>query len=61
MDSGVEVFVKGASPNDLARAASGHVEAVSVVDEAIEDGVGQGRLADHLVLLVDGDLAGDDG
>ena len=61
MDSGVEAFVKGAAPSDLAHAVSGHVEAVSVVDEAIEDGVGQGRVADHLVPLVDGDLAGDDG
>ena len=32
-----------------------------VVDEAIENGVGIGWVADHVVPLVDGDLAGDDG
>ena len=32
-----------------------------VVDEAIENGVGIGWVADHVVPLVDRDLAGDDG
>jgi hypothetical protein len=32
---------------------------LGVVDEAVEDGVGESRIADHLVPLVDGDLAGD--
>jgi hypothetical protein len=34
---------------------------MGVVDEAVEDGVGIGRVADHLVPFVDGDLAGEDG
>ena len=34
---------------------------MGVVDEAVEDGVGVGRVADHLVPFVDGELAGDDG
>ena len=61
MESVVEGCVKGASACDLAHAVSGHGEAVSVVDEAVEDGVGEGRIADHLVPLLDRDLAGDEG
>jgi hypothetical protein len=34
---------------------------MGVVDEAVEDGVGIGRVADHLVPFVDGDLAGENG
>ena len=34
---------------------------MGVVDEAIEDGVGIGWIADDLVPAVHGDLAGDDG
>jgi hypothetical protein len=34
---------------------------MGIVDEAIEDGVGIGRVADHLVPFVDRDLAGEDG
>ena len=34
---------------------------MGVVDEAVEDGVGIGRIADHLVPFVDRDLAGQDG
>lgn len=34
---------------------------MGVVDEAIEDGVGIGRITDDLVPPLDGDLAGDDG
>jgi hypothetical protein len=34
---------------------------VGVVDEAVEDGVGIGRIADDLVPFVDRDLAGEDG
>jgi len=34
---------------------------MGVVDEAVEDGVGIGRVADHLVPFVDRDLAGQDG
>ena len=31
------------------------------VDEAVEDGVGDGRVGDHIVPAVDWQLAGDDG
>ena len=34
---------------------------MGVVDEAVEDGVGIGRIADHLMPFVDRDLAGEDG
>ena len=34
---------------------------MGVVDDAIEDGIGVGRIADDLVPFVDGDLAGEDG
>ena len=34
---------------------------MGVVDEAIEDGVGVSRIADHLVPFVDRNLAGQDG
>ena len=46
----------------MARLAHGarpfELEAVSVVDEAIEDGIGEGRLADEVVPGFDGELAG---
>ena len=34
---------------------------MGVVDEAVEDGVGECRIADDLVPLLDRNLAGDDG
>ena len=34
---------------------------MGVVHEAVEDGIGIGRVADHLVPFVDRDLAGEDG
>src|SRR6202140_3038202 len=40
---------------------SGELQAVSVVNEAIEDGVAEGGVSDHVVPMFDGDLAGDDG
>ncbi len=40
---------------------AGEVDPVRVVDDAIEDGVGVGGIADQLVPFVEGDLAGDDG
>jgi hypothetical protein len=42
------------------QAVAGEIDAVGVVHDAIEDGVGIGRIADQVVPLVDGDLAGDD-
>jgi hypothetical protein len=37
---------------DFAYAVAGEVEAVSVVDEAVEDGVGKGRVVDHGVPIL---------
>jgi|GEM_PF-6386210 len=34
---------------------------MSIVDDPIEDGVGQGWISDKLMPLVDGELAGNDG
>jgi hypothetical protein len=39
---------------------AGEIDPVSVVDDAIDDSVGVGGIADQLVPFVDGDLAGDD-
>jgi hypothetical protein len=44
----------------LPRAVAGEIDAVGVVDDAIENSVGVGGIADQLVALVDRDLAGDD-
>ena len=51
----------GALCGDLAHAVSLECEAVSVVNEAVEDGVGDGGIGDDLVPVVDRHLAGDDG
>jgi hypothetical protein len=51
----------GALGSDLAHAVSLECEAVSVVDEAVEDSVGDGGIGDDLVPVVDRYLAGDDG
>jgi len=40
---------------------AGQIDAMGVVDDAIENGVGVGRIADQVVPFVDWDLAGDDG
>jgi hypothetical protein len=39
---------------------AGEIDAVGVVGDTIEDGVGVGRIANQLVPFIDGDLAGDD-
>ena len=39
------------------QAVAGEIEAVGVVDEAVEDGVGVGGIADETMPLIDGDLA----
>lgn len=36
-------------------------DGVSVVNEAVEDGVGQGGVSDGLMPVLDGKLAGDEG
>ena len=51
----------GALGGDLSHAVSLEGEAVGVVDEAVEDGVGDGRIGNDLVPLLDRHLAGDDG
>jgi hypothetical protein len=37
------------------------IDAVGIVDDAIEDGIGVGGIADEFMPFVDGNLAGDDG
>jgi len=44
----------------LAQAFAPQLDPVRVVDDPIEDGVGQRRVADDLVPAVDRQLAGDD-
>ena len=46
---------------DLSEAFAFEGEPVSVVDEAIEDGIGQGRVADDLVPVFYGKLTGHQG
>src|SRR5262252_3327062 len=43
----------------LAQTVTSELQSVSIVDDAVEDGVGQGRLANQVVPAVDWDLAGD--
>jgi hypothetical protein len=45
----------------LSQAVAAEINPVRVADDAIEDGVGGGWIADQLVPFVEGDLAGDDG
>jgi len=40
---------------------SPELKAVSVVNEAVQDGVAEGGVSDNFVPMFDGDLAGDDG
>lgn len=35
-------------------------DAVGIVDEAVEDGIGNGWIGDHVVSVIEGNLAGDD-
>ena len=44
----------------LAQALAGQFDAIGVVDDAIEDGVGESGDPDQIVPAVDGNLAGDD-
>ena len=43
----------------LAQAVAAELPAMGVVDDAIENGVGEGWFADQLMPVVDWDLAGD--
>ena len=51
----------GALRSDLSHAVSIECEAVSVVDEPVEDGVSDSRIGDDVVPIFDRHLAGDDG
>ena len=51
----------GTLRSDLSHAVSIECKAVSIVDEAVEDGVGDGRIGDDIVPIFDRHLAGDDG
>src|SRR5580765_2589777 len=44
----------------LAQALAAQFDAIGVVDDPIEDGVGQGGIADEFVPAIDRKLAGDD-
>jgi len=44
-----------------AQAVAGEFDAVGVVDQAVEDGIGIGWVGDELMPFVDRDLTGDDG
>jgi hypothetical protein len=44
----------------LAQALAAQFDAISVVDDPIEDGVGQGGIADKFVPAIDRKLTGDD-
>src|SRR5258708_11874211 len=60
--SGVLVGVKSLIAGVLfSHAFSGELKAVSVVNEAIQDGVAEGGVADNVVPMFDWDLAGDNG
>jgi hypothetical protein len=48
-------------PTPLSRALAAEFDAIRVVDDAVEDGVGEGRIADHVVPVIDGHLACGDG
>ena len=50
----------GALGGTLAHALASEVEAMGVVHEAVEDGVGNGWIGDHLVPMLHIDLAGYD-
>ena len=43
----------------LAQGIAAQLEAVGIVDDAIQDRVGEGRIADQVVPAIDRDLAGD--
>lgn len=44
-----------------AQGVAGERDAVGIVDEAVEDGIGVGGIAEGIVPLLDGELAGDEG
>lgn len=62
IESALAVLVKRFRRAHLsAHAVSGQGKAVGIVDQAVENGVSQSRVADGFVPLIDGQLAGHDG
>ena len=61
MTSGDWVGVKGALAAESSHAVSREIETVGVVNETIETCIGQGRVTDDFVPLIDRNLAHDDG
>lgn len=57
MDSGLRADVKGFL-RFLAHAFAWEMKAMGVVNEAVENGVSQGRIADGLMPVLDRELAG---
>ncbi len=51
----------GALGSGLSQAVTFERQPVGIVDEAVEDGVGDGRVGDGLMPLLDRELAGHDG
>ncbi len=45
----------------LSQALAAEFDAVGIVDQVVEDGVSERRIADHVVPVIDGYLACDDG
>ncbi len=45
----------------LSQALTVQFDAVGVVDKAVEDCIGDRRIADHVIPVIDGHLASDDG
>ena len=45
----------------LAEGVAPELETMGIVDDAVEDGVGEGGIADHIVPAVDWELTGDQG
>lgn len=62
MESGLMGSVKRfRSVGPASQAFSGEEEAMGIVNEPVENGVGQSWVADGLVPVIDGQLTGDDG
>ena len=61
MESGLTGWVKRFQfGRALAHALAGKGQPVSVMDESVQNSIGQGRIADGLVPVLDRELAGDD-
>ena len=54
-------LLRGFAGARASQAVAGEIDAVRVMDDAIENGVGIGGITDEIVPFVDRDLAGNDG